>query len=543
MTPSLRALLSTCLLLSSPGLSGCDDDSDPSPPADAGTPDAGSEGWDGTYTELEEHGDFKDPGPYAPCTVDTRDAGGLACTELSRFDLSGCGLGTLTDVEPGAIYLAPMRDGRHVADGGYRLTDIGGIRFTEDGGTMFDQPLAVKDTGPGRFHVRGASANGNATVTYVGCEQKSPDLITGCFAYCYRNRFARAGTFEAHRVSHWGGEPESSGGLALHGEGYTPLGHPLDLYVTKGHAYVVSIPKQVRLGGLSVFDVSNPAAPVLRTTLSLPHDNYWNAVWAKGDALYVASNASGTLVYDISEPATPRFVRSFTTGATGTHTVLVDGERLYSMAPSLGTFVHDISDPLAPELRTIIASPEVATLGGPHDAFVYENRLYVSESYRGYFVMDVTNLDDVRELGGYVRPDFSFAHHSAVGTFAGRTLAFEGGEFQHAHLRVLDVTDPARIVKIGEFRTHRPFTSIHNIILRGNLLYIAWYHDGVRVLDVSNPTKPRQVAHYNTFRDSDPDRTDSPFEGLLGIRVPGDGYVYAADSSRGLLVFRELPQP
>lgn len=64
---------------------------------------------------------------------------------------------------------------------------------------------------------------------------------------------------------------------------------------------------------------------------------------------------------------------------------------------------------------------------------------------------------------------------------------------------------------------------IHNIILRGALLSIAWYHDGVRVLDVSNPTKPRQVSHYNTFRETAPDRTDSPFEGLL--------------------VFRELPQP
>jgi hypothetical protein len=262
------------------------------------------------------------------------------------------------------------------------------------------------------------------------------------------------------RVSNWGGEPESSGGLELLSEGYTPVGQPVDVYVTKGHAYVVSVSHLVRLGGLSVFDVSDPRNPVLEKTISLPGDNYWNGVWAKGDALYVGSNEAGTL--------------------------------------------------------------------------------NVSNSYGGYVVVDVTDLDNVRELGAYLRPDLSFSHHSAVGTFAGRTIAFEGGEGNYSHLRVLDVTHPERIVKIGEFRTHRPLTSMHNLILRGNLLYVAWYHDGLRVLDVSNPTRPKQVAHYNTFRETDPHRYDSPFEGALGIRVPGDGHVYVTDSSRGLLIFKEL---
>ena len=64
--------------------------------------------------------------------------------------------------------------------------------------------------------------------------------------------------------------------------------------------------------------------------------------------------------------------------------------------------------------------------------------------------------------------------------------------------------------------------------------------DGVRVLDVSNPTQPRQVAHYNTFRETDPGRTEDMFEGAIGIRVPGDGYVYVVDTTRGLLIFDAL---
>ena len=120
----------------------------------------------------------------------------------------------------------------------------------------------------------------------------------------------------------------------------------------------------------------------------------------------------------------------------------------------------------------------------------------------------------------------------------GLFIAFEGGENTNAHLRVLDVTDPAHIVKIGEY-SMRPQSSIHNMVLVGKRLYVAWYSEGLRVLDVSNPTQPKQRAYANTFRDSDPGRTDGIFVGAIGIRVPGDGYVYVVERTRGLMIYRE----
>jgi hypothetical protein len=77
------------------------------------------------------------------------------------------------------------------------------------------------------------------------------------------------------------------------------------------------------------------------------------------------------------------------------------------------------------------------------------------------------------------------------------------------------------------------------MVLVGTRLYIAWYHEGVRVLDVSDPSQPRQLAYFNTFRETDFERGYGFYEGALGMRVPGDGYVYTVDSSRGLLIFRE----
>ncbi|MBZ4416705.1 LVIVD repeat-containing protein [Myxococcus sp. RHSTA-1-4] len=508
---------------------------------DAGSDDAGPEPWDGGYTVLEERGNWVDRGRYAPCAFDSvGDPATVSCEDLARYDLSKCAPGALADVEPHGIYLTDLRTERRLADGGTRVTPgFTSFQLHSDGGTdtMSGAPLTQRRTDGGTFFI--ASANTFGTVTALaGCQVPSPGVLTGCFTRCSGGRFAGTGTFEAHRVAVHAGEEESSGGLRLISEAHVALGEPADVFVTKDHAYVVSFARFGVSGGLTVFDVKDRRFPILKTAISLPGDNYWNGVWARGDALYIASMASGLIVYDISNPAAPEFIRSYAAGPEGVHTVLVDGDRLYAMSLNGATFVFDVSTPLSPVLLQSISLPVELSEGGPHDAFAYQGRLYINHGNGGYSVMDVTDLDNVRHLGQFVHGGRAYSHHNAVGTFAGRTIAFEGGETNGAHLRVLDVTDPTNIVKIGEFRM-RPVTSIHNMILRGDRLYIAWYQEGLRVLDVSNPTKPRQVAHYNTFRETDPGRTDNIYEGAFGVRVPGDGHVYVADSARGLLILNE----
>jgi hypothetical protein len=312
----------------------------------------------------------------------------------------------------------------------------------------------------------------------------------------------------------------------------------VDIYVTKGHAYVVSVNMHARTGGLTVFNVADPAKPVLVNTKTLPGNSYWNGVWAKGDTLYVASTR-GVLIFDITAPSEPVFEKSVPESPISVHTVFVEGNLLYAMSPSPNneTLLFDIASPSEPLLLTRFTAPGGDTTGYPHDAFAYQGRLYINHWDLGYVIADVNDPGRVRQLGKYQYSNQT-SHANAVGTINGRTIAFEGGENYDAHLRVLDVTDPTHIVKIGEFRL-RPQSSIHNMVLVGTRLYIAWYQEGVRVLDVSNPAEPRQLAYYNTFRETDFERGYSFYDGALGIRVPGDGYVYGVDSSRGLMIFRE----
>ncbi|QDE72107.1 LVIVD repeat-containing protein [Myxococcus xanthus] len=573
MTSPLRpgwALLSALTLLLS-ATTGCDDDPPPPVPdagqhptdsgtdagsEDAGTEDAGTDAgpeapWDGGYTVLDDPGDWIDRGAFSACRFTVENPSLEACADPANFDMSSCNADQLAAVEQHGIYVGDGRSERLLADGGTSVTPgSAAFQLFADGGPdkVMGIPVTTRMTTGGTFFLSGRQSNpytGERVVSVAGCETPRPDVITGCYVRCTetpRSSSRSMGTFEAERAERRG-EAESSGGMQLVAEYFVDLGVPVDVYVTQGHAYVVSTDEAGRFGGLTVFDVSDPAHPFFKTSISLPGDSYWNGVWAKGDALYVASADTGVSVFDISNPGSPEFVLTLPgNGYTNVHTVLVDGDRLYAsdITDFVGsTRVYDISTPLAPVLRQVITLPEMYSLGGPHDFFAYEGRLYISNASGGYSIVDVSDLENVQHLGQYFYPGFGgFAHHSAVGTFAGRTIAFEGGEFPGSHLRVLDVTDPASIVKIGEHRM-RYSTSIHNMILKGERLYVAWYHEGVRVLDVANPTQPRQVAHFNTFRETDPHRAGGAFEGAIGIRLPGDGYVYVVDTSRGLLIFNE----
>lgn len=519
-------------------------------PAPAEPPPPPAEAWDGTYTPLVEPTDWVDRGEYAPCSFTPPPGTVIDCDDPSLFDLSRCDTAPLASLDPHGIYQVDMR---HAAG----FSDFAGIRVPADGSTgtlngltALSTPLTRQQL-QGSFFLSSRSTQGTTVrqLVFAGCGVSGPGLVTGCFVRCGNGKVGSSGTFEAARMTWARGEAEASGGLRLLSETHVQTVLPVDVYVHRGHAYVVSIDDRYTgaPGGLAVVDVRDPSHPVITKRITLPGDSYWNAAWAKDDALYIASKRSGVIVFDITHPEDPTYVRSVPGGAAlDVHTMFVDGDRLYAVspgpAPTGETLIFDISTPLNPALlNRFVAADTTSLVPSAHDSFAYQDRLYVNHFSAGYIVFDVKDPLSPRELGHYTfESDNSFAtsHASAVGTFAGKTVAFEGGEYQGAHLRVLDVTDPTNIQLMGQYQL-RPQTSIHNMILRGQRLYVAYYQEGLRVLDVSVPPRPREVAYFNTFRESDPHRTEDLLEGAIGIRVPGDGYVYVVDTSRGLLILNE----
>ncbi|RJS21926.1 hypothetical protein DRW03_16500 [Corallococcus sp. H22C18031201] len=504
---------------------GCS--SKPTPPPDPETP---TPEWDGTAVPLEELGDVIDAGTPSACGT-LADAGpGVECGDLAAFDLSGCNRASLAQVPAVGIFQGGVGSVAMQGDAGTFVSGLRGELYRDATSLHASMTYVTKRN----FHIRTAIA---------ACEAPNPDLVKVCVATCRDGKLMFLDRGDLNRIGKVDNQqPVSEGGINLASESYVAMGEPVDVYVTHDHAYVVSIDGLEGTGGLTIFDVRDRAHPVFKKQIRMDGDSYWNAVWATGDTLYIGSNSHGVLVYDIHDPANPQYLRAVGGDTINVHTFFVDGDILYAMSPmpAPSVFVFDIKKPNEPVLLQKIViplSPTAYPTAYPHDAFAYQGRLYVNNILDGYVILDVTNPSVSTELGAY-RFEGSLSHANAVGTFAGRTIAFEGGEGIATHLRVLDVTDPAHIVKIGEYQLGN--SSIHNMILRGKRLYVAYYQEGVRVLDVSNPTQPKEIARYSTYRDTDPFRVGNFLEGSIGMRVPGDGFVYVVDTSRGLLIFNEL---
>jgi len=482
-------------------------------------------------------GDWEDVGRLAACKLITDGSSTAECGTLESFDLSGCDAESLDALDVPGIFTAHA-----VADGNPETTLVTSLNLQPDGKAYYGGArMSDVQVDSRTFFLSGGAqlADGRKVrFSFVGCKATGRNRVVGCFVNCVTGRAPFQATFEAERVVRRPGEGESRG-LQLLGEAPVEHGDAADVYVAKGHAYVVSLDGVAGFGGLYVYDLADRTAPRLVKSVYFPGDSYWNGVWAKDDALYVASNSNGVLVFDISNPADPQYLRALPgAGYIDVHTVFVDGNRLYAMSPSHGdVLIFDVTDARQPVLLNRYGMPGASYLAFPHDAFAQDGRLYVSHWRFGFQMLDVSDPLNVVPLGEYRYPR-STSHTSRVGRFGDRLIAFEGGEDWGAHLRVLDITNPAQVKLIGEYRL-RPGISIHNMELKGNRLYLAHYQDGVRVLDVSRPEHPREIAYYNTWRETDPYRGFSFYEGAIGVRLPGDGYLYIVDTSRGLLIFPE----
>ena len=110
--------------------------------------------------------------------------------------------------------------------------------------------------------------------------------------------------------------------------------------------------------------------------------------------------------------------------------------------------------------------------------------------------------------------------------------------------RVLDVSDPANIVELGQFATAnvtaQPIPpgdhTMHNVIVDERRAYISWYADGIRVVDFTNPGKPREIARF-----VDEVNGSNMWGVYLFKHANGKKYILGSDRNTGLWIL-EAPR-
>jgi choice-of-anchor B domain-containing protein len=220
------------------------------------------------------------------------------------------------------------------------------------------------------------------------------------------------------------------------------------------------------------------------------------------------------------------------------HNIFVDAEaaRLYSTG-SAGVQVLSLEDPENPDL---IASFPNDKLDIPyaHDLYVRGDTAYLNCGNSGLWAVDFTDLENPVLLGNMTIYEQQGYNHAG---WMHETLPYYylADETHGMDVKTVDVTDANDMFVVSTFDAESPAqTSIaHNLLVRGDYLYVSYYYDGVQVFDISDPVNPVRAYYYDTFDGPD----NNGFKGAWGVYpyLPS-GNIVVSDMQSGLFVFEAV---
>lgn len=259
----------------------------------------------------------------------------------------------------------------------------------------------------------------------------------------------------------------------------------------------------------------------------------WRDIKTYQNYAYVSSEGmgfrEGIQIIDLSYlPDSAHFVTSYIYGDQITsHNIFIDTINgfLYAMRSwSDGVRIIDITNPTNP-----IELPYVPTPGA-HDVFVINDTLYVAEGFNYSFsIWDVTDKSNPVFINRVYIPNGGFSHNIWVNET--QTIAATTEEEPHKTVKVWDISDKSNISLLGEYLGGNNLA--HNVILKGNRLYISHYTYGVAVVDISDPQNPMEIGHYDTY----PWSNEPDYEGCWGVfPFTENGYIHASNMNGRLFV-------
>jgi len=190
-----------------------------------------------------------------------------------------------------------------------------------------------------------------------------------------------------------------------------------NLWIDGDHLYAC-IPRDVNHGGnfpgLSMYDIRNPANPVLiaeytNTFFFRVHDLY-----SRNDTAYLNSEENGLFVVDFTDPLNPQPLSSLTGYPFKGYNhsgwlneagdVYVFADETHGMPTKVceidqQTMEVEIKSFLHPELAT--GFPLNDTLTIPHNPLIRGNNAFVSYYYDGIYVFDISDVENPEIVGYY----------------------------------------------------------------------------------------------------------------------------------------------
>ncbi|HMI31433.1 MAG TPA: choice-of-anchor B family protein [Candidatus Limnocylindrales bacterium] len=288
--------------------------------------------------------------------------------------------------------------------------------------------------------------------------------------------------------------------------------------------------------GTAIVNVTNPATSY-EVAFFPGLASLWREMKQYRTYIYVATEATGggIQIINMANPEVPVLVGTYATGINHEHTLEVDSTRalLYCNgtrfdATQTGMRILSLANPASP-----------VDLGGymgdyVHDCFPRGDTLFASCIYGGVMrVLNVANPASIYEITSWTYPK-AFTH-SAETSKDGKYL-YVCDELNYGTMKAFDIHDLMAHPQINEI-TVNPLAIVHNIHVKADTGFVAYYTEGVRLFDLSDPTLPAEFGYYDTYAGY-----SGGFHGVWEVapRFPSGTFI-AGDMTSGLYVFRTNP--
>jgi len=255
-------------------------------------------------------------------------------------------------------------------------------------------------------------------------------------------------------------------------------------------------------------------------------------------------NSSTLQIVDVSNlPDSINTVYNSNELFTTSHNIFIDTAtaKLYACASNSAMDVYSLNIPTDP---TLICSFNFPGVSHVHDAFVRNDTAFLNCGNAGLRVMDFTMVNSMGDqptlLGSLTSyPDAGYNHSGWLNEDG--TIYVMQDENHGYDVKILDVSDLSNIQVLSTFNSEVDTNSIaHNVIIKDNLIFIPYYHDGLRVFDMTDPANPIQTWEYDTYIPND----HVSYKGAWGI-YPNftSGNIIISDMQTGLYIFESLINP
>jgi len=319
--------------------------------------------------------------------------------------------------------------------------------------------------------------------------------------------------------------------------GEIPLSGAWDVVVKNDYAYVAD-----RYGGLKIIDISNPSTPTLVNTYDTPgeahgidlsgnyayiadfdgglriinisnpnsliEEGYYNTSYTHdvkvlNNYAYIATNDPALEIINISNPNSPSRIGFYNSG-TGASGIAINGNYAY-LNESSGMRIIDIGNPVTPTAK------DYHSLNFSLGSFsVQGNYAYVPASHDGLKILDVSDPDNISEVGYYDKINASTFSLSVLDNHA---FIIQNLVSSESRFEVIDIQSPATPIE----RVSYPITygAVTGVYATNTYVYLAYGNPGKLMI-----LYPSALSTPTTTATSTPTTTPTPTYTTTASKTP-----------------------